>query len=167
MRRIPLTQDEYALVSERDYKYLLKWKWTFDRRKKSGYAIRRSPSPEREKIYMHTAVANRMKLKGEIDHRHRDKLDNRRSILRAATRSQNSSNHDKQSNNTSGYKGVSWYERYSKWSSYIRLKGKRIFLGYFPGTAKGRKAAARRYDVEAVKLFKNFAVLNFPKAGTT
>jgi hypothetical protein len=40
-------------------------------------------------------------------------------------------NKRKYNNNTSGYPGVSWYQKYGKWTARISYKGKRISLGYF------------------------------------
>jgi hypothetical protein len=61
----------------------------------------------------------------EIDHINRDKLDNCVDNLRWATRSQNSANRGKFKNTSSIYKGVYFYKRDNKWSSYIKEKDKK------------------------------------------
>lgn len=67
----------------------------------------------------------------DIDHKNCNKKDNRIENLRLATGSQNASNKHMYKNNTSGYKGVTWYERNGKWASKIRINGKLLHLGYF------------------------------------
>jgi len=67
----------------------------------------------------------------ELDHKDRNKLNNRKENFRIATHSQNSMNKDLQSNNTSGIIGVFWNSNKNKWSSEIMLNRKKIFLGYF------------------------------------
>lgn len=57
----------------------------------------------------------------EVDHEDTDSRNNRKSNLRAATRDENNSNRNQQSNNTSGYKGVSWEG--SSWRYQVRHKG--------------------------------------------
>lgn len=95
--------------------------------------------------------------KGEwCDHINRDPLDNRRENLRVATPSQNSCNHGLQSNNTSGYKGVSWSTERQKWEAYIKLNRKRISLGRH----KTLRAAVLAYNEAAARLHGEFAVLN-------
>ncbi len=66
-----------------------------------------------------------------IDHINGDKLDNRIENLRAATVGQNQHNRKTNSNNTSGYKGVSWHKACNKWVARITLERKTIHLGYF------------------------------------
>lgn len=68
---------------------------------------------------------------GEVDHDNHDKTDNRISNLRDSTHSQNQHNRSAYSNNTSGYKGVSYKKANKKWFAHIRVNGKRIHLGYF------------------------------------
>jgi len=93
-----------------------------------------------------------------VDHVNRNGLDNRRSNLRSATSSQNSMNRGLRSDNTSGYKGVSWHASSTAWRAVIWKDGLRRHLGPFSNP----EAAARAYDSAAVELFGDFARLNFP-----
>ncbi|WP_423766655.1 HNH endonuclease [Cupriavidus necator] len=68
---------------------------------------------------------------GEVDHANGNKLDNRRGNLRLCTKSQNQWNKGIYSNNTSGFKGVSYDGRQGKWQARIRVGGKMRSLGYF------------------------------------
>jgi hypothetical protein len=66
-----------------------------------------------------------------VDHIDGDKLNNRIENLRLATRSQNQHNCKKQSNNTSGVKGIGWNKQRKKWRARITINGKSIWLGYY------------------------------------
>ena len=55
------------------------------------------------------------------DHKNLSTLDNRKENLRDATSSQNSMNQHKQSNNTSGFIGVSFDKETNKWVAYINI----------------------------------------------
>ena len=86
--------------------------------------------------------------KDQIDHINRNRSDNRISNLREATNKQNQQNTGKQSNNTSGHPGVSWYKRISKWQAQIDHNQKHIHLGYFTDIEEAlsaRKAAEKLY----------------------
>ncbi len=159
MKRIPLTQGKEALVSDCDYKYLMRWKWWYNKHHgNGGYAIRKIGD---RKVYMHKVVASRKGLPpGQVDHKNQNKLDNQRGNLRSATNSQNKANGKLYANNTSGYKGVTWYKSTNKWHAQITAFGKVISLGYFPGTEAGKRAAARCYNKAAKKYFKERACLN-------
>lgn len=67
----------------------------------------------------------------EIDHINGDKVDNRICNLRKATISENLMNRGAQSNNTSGYKGVSYYKRRGVWEANISKDGVSRRIGYF------------------------------------
>lgn len=73
----------------------------------------------------------------EVDHINRSPGDNRLSNLRLATRSQNATNRKRQSNNASGFSGVSFHRASGKWHARVRLDGRDIHLGLFtePGDA--------------------------------
>jgi hypothetical protein len=71
----------------------------------------------------------------QVDHINNNKLDNRKENLRVCTHQENSFNKKKNSNNTSGYKGVCWHKQKDKWAAQIQVNGKVKFLGCF-ATAK-------------------------------
>ena len=96
--------------------------------------------------------------KDEIDHKDINSLNNKWNNLRAGTRQQNSFNMGLNSNNTTGFKGVSWKKKAKKFVAYIQLDYKKIHLGYF----LNKIIAARAYDRAAIKYFGEFARLNFP-----
>lgn len=67
----------------------------------------------------------------EIDHINGNKLDNRIENLREATRSQNQCNKTMMTNNTSGYRGVSWNNQKNKWAVRVTVAKKVYRLGFF------------------------------------
>lgn len=94
----------------------------------------------------------------KVDHKNRDRRDNRRDNLRYVTDSQNARNSSTPTNNTSGYRGVSWNTK-GNWGVQIRVDTKIIRLGTFID----KEVAARAYDAAAIKYHGEFAVLNFPE----
>jgi hypothetical protein len=95
----------------------------------------------------------------DVDHINGNKLDNRRSNLRLATRGQNNVNSNCPRHNTSGAKGVSWDRSRSKWFSKITCNGKQIPLGRYDDFNK----AVEAYNNAAIKYFGEFARINEPK----
>jgi ribosomal protein S27AE len=65
------------------------------------------------------------------DHKTRNRLDCRKNNLHIVSRQENSINKGIQSNNTSGYVGVSWSKRANKFRAYIKLNYKQIHLGLY------------------------------------
>ena len=103
-------------------------------------------------IFLHNLVMNAIDdiIVDHIKHskRHTHKIDNRKSNLRFATKSQNCMNRHIQSNNTSGITGVSWDKKRNKWVAYIRVNRKFIYLGHFinkDDAVKERKEAEEKY----------------------
>jgi hypothetical protein len=91
---------------------------------------------------------------GHLDHINGDRGDNRIANLRECTRSQNQSNRARQSNNTSGFKGVVLHQ--GKWMARVTYRGK---THYFSGFDTAQEAAAA-YDIAAVKIHGRFAKIN-------
>lgn len=88
-----------------------------------------------------------------VDHKNRNRLDNRRKNLRIATRSQNQWNRSLQKNSTSGFKGVTWHKKDRKWHARIGINNQRIHLGGF----KSKKEAFEAYKSAAAHLHGSFA----------
>lgn len=95
----------------------------------------------------------------DIDHRNKDRRDNRFVNLREATGSQNLRNRGKPKNNTSGFKGVSWNSGRHAWLATIHDGAKNKNLGYFAT----RESAAKAYDRAALRYHGEFASINFPQ----
>ena len=64
-----------------------------------------------------------------VDHRDRDRLNDRWENLREATRLENLHNSSVKQNSVSGIKGVRF--RKNRWEAVIRVDGKRVYLGRF------------------------------------
>ena len=88
----------------------------------------------------------------EIDHKDRDRLNNRIDNLRECTRSQNQSN--RVYKNASGFRGV--HANKNKWAARISYNGKWLHIGTFAT----KEAAAAAYNAKAKELVGEFAMLN-------
>lgn len=97
----------------------------------------------------------------QIDHINGDPTDNRLVNLREATAAENQRNRGTQSNNTSGFKGVSWSKDTSKWQAYIKSYGRRHHLGYFTSI----EDAAAAYASASVAMHGDFRRLRRRRRG--
>lgn len=85
------------------------------------------------------------------DHIDGNGLNCTRGNLRKVNKSQNGMNRGAQSNNKTGYKGVSWHKHRKKYRARIFVEGKEISLGYFieiEDAIKARDDAERLYFKE-------------------
>jgi len=158
---IPLTQDKVALIDAEDYSLVSNHNWhaLHISHARTWYAFTKVKRADGvyTQIGMHCFIMGSVDDM-HIDHISRDGLDNRRSNLRYATRTQNKANSEKYRTNTSGYKGVYWWARGHQWRAQVRCRGVRYHLGQF-ATAE---EAAHAYDANARRLFGPFALCNFP-----
>ena len=95
-------------------------------------------------VYLHHCIIGRPLNGMQVDHRNGDGLDNRRCNLRIVTVSQNQHNSKIRCDNSTGFKGVSFNKRISKYTSQIQIEGKRVFLGYFNTPEDAAKAYQER-----------------------
>ena len=153
MAEISLTRGLVAIVSDSDYDWLSRFKWTAYMPGKKPYAAR-NEYPVRRCVYMHRLILG-AKQGQVVDHINGDTLDNRRPNLRICDWRGNARNSEKRG--TARYKGITW-NGYS-WVAQIHADGKCHYLGSF----RTDEAAARAYDAEAARLWGHFARLNFRK----
>lgn len=153
MVKIPLGKEKFAIVSEEDGIYLLlltnSWRLRSD-----GYIDARIAGKMQ---LLHQIIAVRMGLISPIiDHKDRDKLNNRRENLRIANAFQSMGNRSVNSNNKLALKGVKQLPGGS-FIARIRVNRKDLYLGTF-ATAE---LAAKAYDAAAKIHYKDFAGINY------
>lgn len=154
MRTINLTRGYSAIVDDDDYARLAQHKWQANVCKNAVYAMRREGGGVRRCHYMHREVmGNPPALM--IDHIDSNGLNNSKSNLRIATRSQNFCNRRSLSGSVSKFLGVGLNG--GKWTAHIRVGGKQVSLGRFTE----EEAAARAYDTAARHHHGEFARPNF------
>jgi len=159
-KRIQLTLNKFAIVDDEDHEWLNKNVW-YAHKQGNTYYAKRTTSVNNHVIivHMHREVLGLGVDNGSdyVDHIDRNGLNNQRSNLRICTKSQNGISRPAQSNNTSGYKGVTWDKTRKKWKAQIMLNQKGIFIGRF----NTPEEAATAYDKKAIEIFGEFAYTNF------
>lgn len=86
--------------------------------------------------------------KGEVDHRDRDRDNNRWENLREVSRTVNMQNLGVSRVNSSGETGVTWHRLQLKWVAHIRVNGVQKHLGcfdVFEDAVATRRAAKEKY----------------------
>lgn len=159
MKEILLSGGHVALVDDADYPALSRRTWRVQLNE-SGIRYAKC-SVGRRSVYMHREITGATQGQ-QVDHRNGDGLNNVRSNLRICTHAENMRNKRSATGTGSRFKGV-YHEKCSSmnpWTARIKYNGSSRFLGCF----ETEQRAAERYDVEAVKVFGDFAGLNFPRS---
>lgn len=126
MKKIPLTQNKYAIVDDNKYDELMQWKWYAQKDGLTFYARRdvRLSGGKKTSVSMHQHLIGC--VKGKItDHINHNGLDNRIDNLRFVTPSENLWNKRKKA------KGVRYRPHRKKWEAAIWHLGQYIFIGLF------------------------------------
>lgn len=144
-RTIGLTSGKAALVDDEDYETLTSRKWQYSK----GYAVSGSHNPANH-VRMHRVILGLSRGDGiTVDHINGNRLDNRKANLRVSNNSANQANRGAPSNNTSGYKGVTYHKRKRKWMACLEHMNKTYFLGYY----ENPESAALAYNRKAIEVF--------------
>ena len=141
----------YALVSDEDYENVNQRKWYPLKSRGTFYAVT-NDHKNNTHIKMHRFLLKSKKHE-IVDHINGNGLDNQRNNLRNVTSSQNSRNRQKQKNNTSGFKGVSFHKHTSKFQAKIKIGTRQIYLGIYEKAEDAHNA----YCSAAVKYFGQYA----------
>jgi AP2 domain len=131
MKEIVLTQGKVALVDDRDFGRLNKFKWLAHETGNTFYAERMYTTQDgkRHVIGMHRLIINTPNGL-DTDHINGNGLDNRRINLRSVTHRKNLQNI--RTEKTSKYPGVCWRKRDKKWQAQIKISGRVMNLGCYP-----------------------------------
>lgn len=124
---------------------------------KDGYAA----ASDGGKLLTFARLALGAKADEYVDHASMVTRDERRENLRICSWSDNNCNKILQSNNTSGFKGVSFHKLSGKYTTHLWKDG--IF--HYGGLHEDPIQAALAYDELARKYHGEFARLNFPRKG--
>lgn len=154
---IPLMRGQFAIVDANDWTWLSRWPWLaqWSPLMRSFYAVRseRMDSGQYKSTQMHRLIGG-----GQSgDHKNHVTLDNRRKNIRGCRQIDNGANRQLNRNSSTGYKGV--HRNRDAFVATITRNYKRINLGRFNQT----EPAARAYDRAAIRIYGEFALLNFPK----
>lgn len=130
-----------------DYEKIKNFYWWYD---SVGYV---HAWIEKKHVRLHRFIMNATDASITVDHiRHppgnQHKVDNRKSNLRLATKSQNNMNSHKRRNNTSGVIGVYWNNTKQRWTAEIQIDSQPIRIGTFinkDDAIKARQEAERKY----------------------
>jgi hypothetical protein len=153
---IPLNRGLVAKVDPCNVEKLSSNNWTaaWNPHTRSFVAVRvEQKNGKQQNIKMHRIIKGATDFHTKVDHENHDTLDNRNDNLRICNNTQNICNSILRSDNTSGYKGVSYFRSRNKYRSYINLDGRQRHLGYFDTP---EEASARREEVSK-ELHKEFA----------
>jgi hypothetical protein len=151
---VPLTQGYTATIDAADVSLVdgVNWRALAKPLAHAVYAVRTDRSGGKTRaILLHRVIMGDPEGL-EIDHRNGDGLNNRRANLREATRAQNRRNQRLSRANTSGFKGVSFDGRRSKWQAYININDKQRNLGLYATP----EAAHAAYCAASAKLHGEF-----------
>mgnify|MGYP001558742858 CR=1 FL=1 len=143
---IPLSNGGETLIDWRDLKIAIGHRWY---KNDNGYVLSRIG----KKLFRLHRFINKTPSGKDTDHINGDRLDNRRVNLRTCTRAENMWNSGRHKDNTSGYKGVSWWKTGGYWQAQISINSQKIHLGFF----KSKMDAVKVYDKAVRKYHKEYA----------
>lgn len=146
------TENEVTLVDEDVYEL---FKDTTLYKTPAGYAA--IPL----KGFLHRIILNMKKLHKQVDHKNRNRLDNRRENLRPVPGFYNLANRGKpKSGKTSRYRNVTKIRRTNKFQAMVRYNHRNLYLG---NNYETQEEAALAVDKLNIYLYGEYTFLNLPE----
>ena len=141
-----------CLVDDADWDLVRRYTWHIDAK---GYLLAYNKgSGDSRVIRMHRLILGVLDSpQWIVDHKNRNKRDNRRDNIRVCSPSQSCMNRGVFKNSKSGVRGVRFLKRLGKWDARITVGGKTVWLGAF---ANADEASAARCAAER-RLFAEFS----------
>ena len=137
---ITLTQGHVAIVDVSDLGIVEKYHWSARVSRNTVYGQRADWSTGKAKLIRLHRDIMKAPVGVQVDHISGDGLDNRRANLRLATNAENTRNMRLGSDNTSGFKGVSFRKDTQRWRAYIVLDGVHHTLGCYDTRGEAHEA---------------------------
>jgi len=137
MKKIKITKNKFAIVDDEDYEKVSKNKWSYS---SNGYVVRGKPQISLHRFVMHAKKGQ------QIDHKNRNKLDNRKENLRFCNTKQNHWNDISKT-------GVHFRPNRNSWIVRMMINGKRKYIGYFAN----KKLALDARKQASLKYYKEFS----------
>ena len=134
------------LIDTEDLDRVSKYCWN---KNNQGYIVSRIGN---KIIRLHRFILN-INDERIIDHKNRDKTDNRKMNLRIATKQQNNINRGAPRNNTTGVKGIRKSANGKKYVAQIGKDGRAIHIGTYDTIEEARQARNKK----EIELFGEFA----------
>lgn len=137
---VSLTRGHVAIINEADIDFLRDSNWMALVTPRSVYAIREHNSCGRKTtMLLHREIMSAAS-DVQVDHIDGNGLNNARSNLRIATRSENSRNRRLDVDSSSGLKGVYYDHARHKWIAKIRYDGRQRYIGRFNSADEAHRA---------------------------
>lgn len=153
MKKIKLTKGKYALVDDKDFKWLNQWKWLANVYKYTTYACRgeyytKKGVKKRIHLKMHRVILGILDPKAVVDHKDSNGLNNQRSNLRISNHSHNA--HVARRKDLCGIDQLSS----GNWRAKITFRKKQMHIGVFT-TKREALQAFRKRKKEILFLYHN------------
>ncbi len=152
----PLGRGNFALVDDDMYDHLMQWTWHIRNGGYAAHPYREAGRGSKQRLILMHRLVNNTPDGLFTDHINGNKLDNRRENLRTVTLTTSAWNVGMKPTNTSGYSGVTWWERDRKWTAQVMHNRRMHRIGYFDT----KEHAALAYNVAAQELKGPYARLN-------
>lgn len=129
----------YAVIDADDAEWAGQWRWYLD----NGYAARKEWGRNGSQGFLlHRELFGLIPNDGlEVDHKDRNRLNDRRSNLRIVPKNSQPQNLPSFCGTSSQYRGVTWDKVREKWIAAVVVQGKRRFLGRFTDEAEAATVA--------------------------